>query len=76
MVIHFENVGRDKKCWTAEVTSLSDRILVAQIRAHRALFSHEIEFLWYDDGKAGKIFVGGVRCVGSFQVEGGLKVTI
>jgi hypothetical protein len=74
MVIRFLNVGRDKKSWTAEVSTLSDRTLLKEIRKHSALKSAGIDFDWNETGTGGSIYVGGLRNVGSFSVEGGFKL--
>lgn len=73
MTVHFENVGRRKMTWSAEVSSLSDDSLIRAIEDKRALMSEGIEFDW-KDGTQGRIVVGGFRTVGTFRVEGGFRV--
>jgi hypothetical protein len=71
MTVHFRNVGRDKKQWSASVESLSDGTLVAQIRANKALMSKGIDFVWNNERTGGAIYVGMFRKVGDFWIEGG-----
>ncbi len=74
MTITFKDVGRDKKAWTSEVESLSDRTLEREIRKHGALISRGVEFHFNEDGASGFVIVGGFRRVGSFEVDGGFRV--
>ena len=74
MQIHFRNVGRDKKCWSAEVSDLHDDTLIREIRREGALMSRGIDFAWNDSGTGGAIFVGIFRKVGDYWVEGGARL--
>lgn len=64
--IHFENVGRKKKSWSADCTEaeLTAPWVLRQIRGSSALFSREIEFdIEGDEGRiwAGMHIVGRIR---------------
>ena len=74
MKIHFRNVGREKKSWTAEVGDLHDDTLIREIRREGALMSQGIDFAWNNEGTGGGIFVGIFRKVGDYWVEGGARL--
>lgn len=76
MNVVFEGVGRGKLTWTAELASLSERALVREIQKKGALKSRGVDVEFNDDGTAGIILVGGFRCVGTFRVIDGAKVTV
>lgn len=70
MRVHFEEVGRMKQSWTAEVESLSYASLFKQVKPH--LRSHDIDFLFSDDGMTGTI-AAGFHKVGRFRIEGAVQ---
>lgn len=72
MTLHFHGVGRHKKSWTCEVHNLVDSTLIKQLRKHRALMSRDIDLVWSEDGLGGDIYVGLLRHVGTYSVDGGL----
>lgn len=74
MTVYFENVGRCKASWSANMRTLSYRSLLAQVRPH--LKSHNVSFQFNENGTAGAILVGGWRPVGSFRVEDGALITL
>ena len=68
MKVTFENVGRHKMTWTADLPSLSWRSLEREVRAKRgALRSRSVEFEFNAEGTAGVIYVGDFRPVGTFR---------
>lgn len=71
MTVQFENVGRNKKSWTADIEEINGDLLMRQIRKHGALGSRDVSFLWDDDTNEGVVVVGGFRQVGTFRVVGG-----
>lgn len=75
MTVKFENVGRDKKTWSADVSSLSDAELIRSIRKQGALASRDIAFEWSEEGTSAQIYVGGFRCVGSISIDAAIKLT-
>jgi hypothetical protein len=76
MIVRFLEVGRERKSWASELTSLADRALIKEIKTHRALMSQGIDFAWSDDGTQATIFVGLWRRVGRLEVVGGRRVTV
>lgn len=74
MTVHFSDVGRDKKSWDAEVQSLSDAMLIREIRKQGALMSRSIDFAWDDSGDYARILVGLFRQVGELVVQGGMRI--
>lgn len=66
MKIKFIDVGRDKKCWEAEIPCVDESISIAailkSIRKNKAIMSRDVEIT--DDGG---IFVGGLRKVGEWR---------
>ena len=69
MKIHFEEVGRQKKSWTAEVATEADLThewLVKQVRKSGALMSQGIECIV--EGDHGRIYAG-MHSVGSIRIE-------
>lgn len=76
MKVTFENVGRGRQTWTADLPSLSWRSLEREVRRKKALASRGVEFEFNADGTAGIILVGGFRPVGTFRAVGGVNLTI
>lgn len=76
MTVHFTDVGRDKQTWDVEVKSLSDSVLMREIRVKRALHSRDVEFVWDETGIQATIWVGGFRKVGRLAVEGGYRLCL
>lgn len=69
MTVTFTDVGRSKKCWTAECNEpLSHEWLEGQIRKQGALGSSDIEFNLVSD-TLGEIVVGVFRVVGLFKLS-------
>ena len=69
MRVRFENVGRDRQSWDAELTSTSDRALIREIYDKQALMSKAIDFDWNVAMEEADIVVGGSRIVGRIIVE-------
>lgn len=69
MKVFFENVGRDKRNWSAECKKdLDYDWLYSQVKSK--LLSSDIDFyLDRNDDHKGIIVVGGFREVGSFRIE-------
>jgi len=76
MTVHFENVGRSKLSWTANLSSVSDNVLVREIKQRKALMSSGIDLDWDDSGTRAAIIVGGFRVVGCLRIEDGVRLTI
>ena len=77
MKVTFENVGRHKMTWTADLPSLSWRSLEREVRAKRgALKSRSVDFEFNADGTAGVIYVGDFRPVGTFRALNGYAVQL
>ena len=77
MKVEFENVGRDKMTWTADLPSLSWRSLEREVRRKRgALRSRSIEFEFNAEGTAGVIYVGDFRPVGTFRAVNAAAVAV
>jgi len=72
VTVHFENVGRDKRSWSATISHVSHEVLARQVRPH--LMSCTIEFMIDEDGSGGDVIVGGWRPVGRFRIEGGVSL--
>ena len=69
MKVYFENVGRNKATWQAEVKGeLTYEWLYNQVKPYLA--SRGIDFFLDEVGK-GEILVGGIRTVGTFRIEEG-----
>ncbi len=68
MKVRFEEVGRQKKSWTAEVEEkdLTHSWLVRQVRKSGALMSQGIECIV--EGNHGRIYAG-MHGVGSIHIE-------
>lgn len=67
MKVYFENVGRSKATWQAEVKGeLTCEWLYKQVKPYLA--SRGIDFFLDEVGK-GEIVVGGFRTVGTFRIE-------
>lgn len=73
MKVAFENVGRGRLSWVADLTTLSEAALVRELRRKKALASRAIDFDFSDDGTAARILVGGFRPVGTVHIIGGAK---
>jgi len=77
MKVEFENVGRNKMTWTADLPSLSWRSLEREVRAKRgALRSRSVEFEFNAEGTAGVIYVGDFRPVGTFRAINAAAVVV
>lgn len=75
MKVVFENVGRGRLTWTADLPSLSWRSLEREVHKKKALRSRGVEFEFNADGTAGVIYVGFGRAVGTFRAENAAAVT-
>ena len=69
MKIHFKEVGRDKRSWTAESKSPSESWLAKEAKRGAALMSSDVDATLSDSGASGIILVGGWRQVGTFTIE-------
>lgn len=69
MKIHFKEVGRDKRSWTAESKSPSESWLAKEAKRGAALMSSGVDVILNDLGTSGVILVGGWRQVGTFTIE-------
>lgn len=68
MKVHFSNVGRDKKSFTAEIDELCHDKMLKIIRKY--VLSRDVEFHTKPpDHNTGTIVVGGFREVGTFRLE-------
>lgn len=78
MKVVFENVGRGRLTWTADLPSLSWRSLEREVRKKRgALRSRSVDFEFNADGTAGIIYVGdGYRPVGTFRAANAAVVAV
>ena len=77
MKVIFENVGRGRLTWTADLPSLSRRSLEREVRKKRgALRSRSVDFEFNADGTAGIIYVGDFRAVGTFRAENAAVVAV
>jgi hypothetical protein len=74
MTIHFENVGAQKKSWSATIPAITHSVLMAQIRSNHALMSRDIDFWLNEDGDGGRIIVGVCRPAGTFRIDGGVSL--
>jgi hypothetical protein len=68
MKVRFIQVGAGKKTWEAELRGLSYRELFNAVKKAHALGSRGIDFDYDDENRRGTIWVGGMRCVGAFEV--------
>lgn len=77
MIVHFQEVGRDKKTRDFQTESLSDVQLIRELKRKRVLMSRDIDFSWEKNGgQKADIYIGGWRKVGSLTVEGGIKLSL
>ena len=76
MIIHFQDVGRDKLCWDEQTDNpVSMAALVLNILKRKGcLRSRYVDVDWSEDTMSGEIIVGGFRCVGRFTVEESLQI--
>lgn len=69
-IIHFKDVGRDKKTWTAQFNKTVTELDIArEVRKSGALMSSEIDAEFDENATTGTIIVGGWRAVGKFAIE-------
>ena len=72
MKVHFKDVGRDKKTWSAECPENEQDDpwdwMYRQIRARGSVMSRDIDF-YQTDESSGKIVVGAVRVIGTYSIE-------
>ena len=76
MKIAFQNVGRGKKCWAADIddSGSADEIatlIYREVRVHGNLASQNMDIEYNEETWTGTIIVGGFRPVGSFAPVGG-----
>jgi len=64
-IIHFTNVGRDKLTWSVDLPAMTLTALIAEVKQHRALLSHDLEF----DFDNQRIYAG-IRTVGEIRIDG------
>lgn len=69
MKVHFENVGRNKLSWTAEMGKLTHASLMRQINSKRALASRDVEFSVNDNDENQYSIYAGFHNVGTVRVE-------
>lgn len=69
MKIHFKEVGRDKRSWTAEHKSPSDVWIAKEAKRGAGLMSRDIDVEMNECLSAGVVIVGGWRQVGTFTID-------
>lgn len=69
MKIHFKQVGRDKRSWTAENKNPSESWLAKEAKRGGGLMSSDVDVEMNDDGSTGVVIVGWFREVGQFVLE-------
>lgn len=66
--VTFENVGRSKRSWKAELKRIDEGTLTREVHAQNAIASQYPEFVYEDETKTGKIYAG-FNMVGTFKWE-------
>lgn len=66
ITVHFKDVGRDKRTWSAEFKSLDHKTMYREVKSKGGLMSSDIDFCL----ESGSVIVGGWRTVGKFTVSG------
>lgn len=66
--VHFQDVGRDKQSWSANLKSVSEDTLVKEVRRRGALCSRNVDCEINDMGSGGVVIVGGWRAAGRFTI--------
>lgn len=69
MKVHFNNIGRNKRSWTSEYSTLTTDQLAEEARNRGGLMSSEVDVELNDTASAGVVQVGGWREVGSITIE-------
>ena len=65
--VKFENVGRDKKSWTSNLSEFTYSSLFRAVKKQRALGSRGLDFDYDSETNKGVIYAG-MRDVGTFTV--------
>ncbi len=68
MKIHFQNVGRGKKSWTASIAGLHHDHLYTEVKSAHVLRSNDVSFDIAEDARTGTIYAG-MHSVGTFTFE-------
>jgi len=72
MIVHFSNVGRDKKSWSKDFgKSATDTTIAKEAKRGASLMSSDVDVEMNDDHSAGAVIVGGWREVGTFTIQKG-----
>lgn len=71
MTVQFNNVGRDKVSWSAQVKEVTEPALLREVKKKGVLMSRGVDVDFDASGLSGCIVVGGFRVVGHFIVVEG-----
>lgn len=72
MIVHFSEVGRDKKSWSKDFgPTASESAIAREAKSGARLMSSDVDVEINDDYSAGAVIVGGWREVGTFTIERG-----
>lgn len=67
ILVTFKDVGREKKCWSAEMPDLHTKYLTKEVHGQNAILSRHPDFQMVDDDNG--IILAGMRPVGTFTVK-------
>ena len=72
MIVHFLEVGRDKKSWSKDFgDSAHESAIAREAKSGARLMSSDVDVEINDGYSAGAVIVGGWRTVGTFTIERG-----
>lgn len=69
MKVRFNEVGRDKRSWVADISKPSEQAIAREAKRGGGLMSREVDAEICDSAAGGIITVGGWRVVGTFTLE-------
>jgi hypothetical protein len=73
--VRFENVGRNRLSWSADLVSISEASLTREVKRKKALASRGLCFSY--DGEHGRIVAVSLsRVVGTFRIENAVGVIL
>lgn len=71
MIIHFKNVGRNKRSWDAECKELDYDWFYSQVKRNAIVMSTDLDFL-LNDTETGGTICAGFHDIGTFEIEEGV----
>lgn len=75
VTVQFDDIGRTRRSWVTEMSSISERAMRDQLVSHcRSLVGRDIWITWNQEGTVADVVVAGERQSGKIRLIGGFKL--